>query len=50
MHFKKGEFRTYIEGLEDNTHLKYEGAVTMAGLVAEGLKELGGIYADLIGD
>ena len=32
----------------DNTHLKYEGAVKMAGFVAEGLKELGGIYADLL--
>lgn len=32
----------------DNTHLKYEGAVKMAGFVAEGLKNLGGIYADLL--
>ena len=32
----------------DNTHLKYEGAVKMAGFVAEGLRELGGIYADLL--
>ena len=32
----------------DNTHLKYEGAVIMAGLVAEGVKELGDIYKELI--
>lgn len=48
MHLKKGEFISNIDGLEDNTHLKYEGAVKMAGLVIEGLKELGGIYIDLI--
>ena len=32
----------------DNTHLKYEGAVKMAGFVAEGLKNLGGAYAALL--
>ncbi|AGF55423.1 lysophospholipase L1-like esterase [Clostridium saccharoperbutylacetonicum] len=48
MHLKKGEFISHIEGLEDNTHLKYEGAVIMAELVAEGLQELGGIYKELI--
>lgn len=50
MHLKKGEFPSHKDGLEDNTHLKYEGAVTMAGLIAEGLKELGGIYIELIND
>lgn len=33
---------------KDNTHLKPEGAVKMAGLVAEGLRNLGGMYADLL--
>ena len=33
---------------KDNTHLKPEGAVKMAGFVAEGLRNLGGIYADLL--
>lgn len=33
---------------KDNTHLKPEGAVKMAGFLAEGLKSLGGIYADLL--
>ncbi len=33
---------------KDNTHLKPEGAVKLAGLLAQGLKELGGEYADLL--
>lgn len=33
---------------KDNTHLKPEGAVTMAGFLAEGLKALGSPYADLV--
>lgn len=32
----------------DNTHLKYEGAVKMAGFVARGLEALGGMYAELL--
>ena len=48
MHLKKGEYASHIDGLQDDTHLKHEGAVKMAGLVVEGLKELGGIYMDLI--
>ena len=33
---------------KDNTHLKPEGAVKMAGFVAEGLQALGGVYAQLL--
>lgn len=33
---------------KDNTHLKPEGAVKMAGLLAEGLRQLGGEYAGLL--
>ena len=33
---------------KDNTHLKPEGAVTMAGFLAEGLKTLGSPYSDLL--
>lgn len=33
---------------KDNTHLKPEGAVALAGLLAEGLKQLGGEYAALL--
>jgi len=48
MHLAKGEYPSYPEGKVDNTHLKPEGARIFAGLVAEGLKELGGVYADLL--
>lgn len=33
---------------KDNTHLKPEGAVKMAGLLAEGLGKLGGEYAQIL--
>lgn len=33
---------------KDNTHLKPEGAVRMAGFLADGLKKLGGVYAALL--
>lgn len=33
---------------KDNTHLKPEGAVKMAGLLAKGLQELGGVYAAIL--
>lgn len=48
MNFDAGLYTNYMEGKEDNTHLRYAGAVLYAGLVAKGLKELGGIYADLL--
>ena len=32
----------------DNTHLNHAGAFAFAGLIAEGLKSLGGIYSDLL--
>ncbi|MDE6014994.1 MAG: rhamnogalacturonan acetylesterase [Acetatifactor sp.] len=38
------------QGKQDNTHLQYAGAVTFAGLIAEGLKACGGIYAELLND
>lgn len=33
---------------KDNTHLKYEGAVKMAGFLADGLASLGAPYAELL--
>jgi len=48
MNLKQGECDNYPEGLEDNTHLRVEGAVVMAGLVARELKALGGIYSCLV--
>lgn len=48
MNFAAGIYTNYMEGKSDNTHLRYEGAVHYAGLVARGLRELGGIYAELL--
>lgn len=49
MYFPLGTYENYTKkDMTDNTHLHYEGAVKMASLVAEGLKELGGIYADIL--
>ncbi|MBQ9766034.1 MAG: rhamnogalacturonan acetylesterase [Lachnospiraceae bacterium] len=41
-------YRTAPDGKVDNAHLRYEGAVVMAGLVAEGLYELGEHYRELL--
>lgn len=48
MNFPKGEYKQYPDGLSDNTHLRYDGAVMFAGLIARGLVELGGIYKNMI--
>lgn len=48
MYFPAGTYENYAEEKTDNTHLHYEGAVKMAGLVAEGLRELGGMYAEML--
>ncbi len=48
MNLEPGKYASCPEGKIDNTHLRYEGAVTYAGLIANGLRELGGIYADLL--
>lgn len=50
MNLKENQFKNYPNGLGDNTHLRYEGAVAMAELIAAGLKELGGIYKELLID
>lgn len=48
MNLEPGEYPNFPEGKADNTHLKYEGAFFFAGLIAKGLKELGGVYSELI--
>lgn len=49
MHIPEGIYPYKPNGLQtDNTHLVYEGAVIFAGMIAKGLKELGGEYADLL--
>ena len=50
MNLPAGRFRHYPDGLEDNTHLQPAGALAFAGLVAEGLQALGGVYAALLSD
>ncbi|MGB8454725.1 MAG: rhamnogalacturonan acetylesterase [Anaerocolumna sp.] len=48
MHIPANTYSTYPEGLTDNTHLQYSGAVVMAGLIADGLRKLGGRYSELL--
>ncbi len=48
MQLKSGEFPMYPMGKEDNTHLRYEGAIKFAGLIAYGLWDLGGDYRKLL--
>lgn len=50
MHLPAGKYPSHPDGLMDNTHLKHEGAVVYAGCIAKGLKELGGIYRELLVD
>lgn len=48
MNLEPGEYPNFPEGKTDNTHLQYEGAFFFAGLIAKGLKDLGGVYSELI--
>lgn len=50
MYFEPGIYENYPEGKKDNTHLRFEGAVQYSKLIAKGLKELGGVYAELLCD
>lgn len=50
MNFPAGLYENHPEGKEDNTHLRFEGAMKFAGIIASELKKLGGIYADLLLD
>lgn len=50
LHLAKGEYPSYPEGKVDDCHLNQNGARIFAGLIAEGLMELGGIYAELISE
>ena len=50
MNLAPGEAVWAPEGKIDNSHLKYEGAMLYAGMIAKGLRELGGVYASLLAD
>jgi fibronectin type 3 domain-containing protein len=41
MHAVPGEFRNFPNGVEDNTHFQENGAIMVANLVADGLKDSG---------
>lgn len=48
MNFPAGQYDNYPNGKEDNSHLRPEGAIYFAGMIAKELEKLGGIYADLL--
>lgn len=48
MYFDADEYSQHPGESRDNTHLRYDGAVNFGALIAEGLREIGGIYGDLI--
>ncbi len=48
MNLEPGIYEAYPDGKEDDVHLQYQGAFEFAKLIAKGLKELSGIYLDLL--
>lgn len=48
MYFSEGSYWNRPGKSEDNTHLRHEGAVLFASLIARGLYELGGIYQEML--
>ncbi len=48
MFFPAGEYTQHPEESRDNTHLRYEGAINYAGMIARGLRQLGGRYAEIV--
>ena len=50
MNIPAGVYPAFPAGMTDGTHLQPMGAMTFAGLIAQGLYELGGEYAALLFD
>ncbi len=48
MNLAPGEADWAPQGQTDNSHLKYEGAMIYAGMIARGLVSIGGRYASLV--
>lgn len=46
----EGKYEHFPEGKQDTTHLRYDGAFRFCEIIADGLREIGGIYADLLLD
>ena len=50
MNLAPGEATWAPEGKIDNSHLKYEGAMLYAGMIAKGLLKFEEVYSSLIAD
>lgn len=50
MYFDGGIYTQHPAESRDNTHLRYDGAVLFASMIAKGLKDLGGIYGEIVWD
>lgn len=48
MYFEPNLYPNYPEGKKDNTHLRYEGAVRFAELIAGGIAGLDKVYKDML--
>lgn len=48
MHLEKEEYENYPDGKTDNTHLRYEGAVLFAGIIAKELRKLSKVYNQVL--
>lgn len=48
MYFERNTYEKHPQESRDNTHLRHEGAVLFASLIAKGLGELGGIYREML--
>lgn len=48
MNLEPGCYTSCPEGKTDNTHLKQEGAVLFAAMIAGSMKKLGGIYGEVL--
>lgn len=44
MRLEPGRYKNYPEGMKDDSHLHYEGAVEMAGLIAKEVRRIGAPY------
>lgn len=48
MYFEADEYPQHPEESKDNTHLRYDGAVNFGAMIARGLREIGGVYGEMI--
>lgn len=48
LHVPAGVYPNFPDGKEDNSHLKYEGAYVFSHIIADEVKKIGGVYADVL--